>query len=101
MTEKGMQYKLSLFREKRQGINARLLRKSSSIEELLHSNTNIEVVHAELAQLHDMFKQLFSTHDKYWSLTEPEDQQSEEHCFEELDSEVFTFKHKVDVLISR
>lgn len=45
----------------------------------MYSKTNVTVVHDKLTQFLDIFKQLISIHDKYWFLTEPEDQQSEEH----------------------
>ena len=67
----------------------------------MYSKTNVTVVHDKLTQFREIFKQLISIHDKYWFLTEPEDQQSEEHWFEELDSEAFTWKHKIDVYISK
>ena len=56
-TEKGAAYKLQTLKERRK-INGRLIRKYSTIEDLLFSNHNVIIVEEELGQFNDLFKML-------------------------------------------
>ena len=57
-TEKGAAYKLQTLKERRRKINGRLIRKYSTIEDLLFSSHNVVIVEEELGQFNDLFKML-------------------------------------------
>ena len=65
LTEKGKAYRTTLFKERREKINGRMMRMCSIIEDLLLSNKNRIAVEEELAQFNDLFKTLLSIHEEY------------------------------------
>ena len=58
LTEKGLAYMKETLREKRRKIDSRLIRKYSTIEDLLFSRKNIIAVEEEMKQFNDLFKML-------------------------------------------
>ena len=58
LTEKGLSYKKETLRARRRKINSRLIRKYSTIEDLLFSSKNIIAVEEEMKQFNDLFKML-------------------------------------------
>ena len=64
-TEKGLAYKKETLRERRRKINGRLIRKYSTIGDLLFSCKNIIAVEEEMKQFNDLFKMLLHAHQEY------------------------------------
>ena len=64
MTEKGRSFRLSTLKERREKINARLERNSSTIEDLLFSTRNLVALEEELAQFNELFKVLLGIHEE-------------------------------------
>ena len=95
LTVKGLEYQLSLLREKKQRLEARLTRKAAAIEDLLYSSKNFITVKEELAQYDDIFKLIIENHEEHCKILKPEEQANEEDHFEDVDQRVFIFKHKV------
>ena len=58
-------YKKETLRERRKKINGRLIRKYSTIGDLLFSSKNLIVVEEEMKQFNDLFKMLLDAHQKY------------------------------------
>ena len=65
LTEKGLAYKKETLRERRRKINRRLIRKYSTIEDLLFSSKNVIAVEEEIKQFNDLFKMLLDVHQEY------------------------------------
>ena len=94
MTEKGKSFRLSTLKGRREKINARLQRKSSTIEDLLYSTRNLVAVEEELAQFNDLFKMLLGIHEEYNALLEDEERAIDDDWFDDLDNRVCSFKRK-------
>ena len=65
LTEKGLTYKKEALREKRRKVNGRLIRKYSTIEDLLFSSKNVITVEEEMKQFNDLLKMLLDAHQEY------------------------------------
>ena len=74
---------------------ARLQRKARAIDDLLYSATNHVAVKEELGQYSDIFKLLSTYHEEYCELVDAGDQKHQVNWFDDLDQDVFNFKHKI------
>ena len=73
-----------------------MLRKSSAIDAILYSFQNIETEREELRLFHDQFRLMLEVHEEYHQLLEDTVKQEEDAVsFDELDENLYTFKHKV------
>ena len=95
LTEKGKQYQINLLLDKRTKMVARLQRKARAIDDLLYPSSNHVAVKEELQQYSDLFKLLSTHHEDYCELLGLEDQRNEVAWFDDLDQDVFNFKHKI------
>ena len=71
---------------------SRVIRKLSEIGDFMYSFQDCIAVKEELQQLNDMFKMLVEIHEELENI---DDQYTEELWLENIDQEVFSFKHKV------
>ena len=62
MTKKGLEYQISLMKEKRQKMYSLLLRKCIMVEDFFFLSRNMIAVDEEMSQLKDMFQLLMSLH---------------------------------------
>ena len=62
MTKKGLEYQISLIKEKRQKMYSLLLRKCIMVEDFFFLSRNMIAVDEEMSQLKDMFQLLMSLH---------------------------------------
>ena len=92
---KGLEYQLSLLREKKRRLEARLARKAAAIEDLLYSSKNFITIKEKLAQYDDIFKLIIKNHEENCKILRSEEQLNEEYHFEDVDQRVFIFKYKV------
>ena len=74
LTEKGAQ-KLQTLKERRRKINGRLIRKYSTIEDLLFSSRNAVIVKE---QFNDLFKMVLSVHKEWNGLVQDEKRQEDD-----------------------
>ena len=74
-------------------------RKAKAIDDLLYSAGNEVAVREELDQYSDLFKLVTNHHEEYCKLLDAENQQHEELWFDDLDKDVFSFKHRVHSLL--
>ena len=74
---------------------ARLQRKTRAIDDLLYSATKHVGVKEELGQYSDIFKLLSTYHEEYCELVDAGDQKHQVNWFDDLDQDVFNFKHKI------
>ena len=95
LTEKGAADKLQTLKERRRKINGRLIRKYSTIEDLLFSSRNAVIVEEELGQFNDLFKMLLSIHEECNGLLHEEERQQDDEWFDEVDAQAFSFKRKI------
>ena len=95
LTEKGRKYQAELVLEKRTKAMTRLQRKARAIDDLLYSATNHVAVKEELGQYSDIFKLLSTYHEEYCELVDADDQKHQVNWFDDLDQDVFNFKHKI------
>ena len=75
LTEKGAAYKLQTLKERRRKINGRLIRKYSTIEDLLFSSRNAVIVKE---QFNDLFKMVLSVHKEWNGLVQDEERQEDD-----------------------
>ena len=80
--------------KKRTKAKTGLQRKARAIDDLLYSATNHVSVKEELGQYSDIFK-LLSTYEEYCELVDADDQKHQANWFDDLDQDVFNFKHKI------
>ena len=95
LTEKGLQYRLELLKERRSKLHGKLLRKSSMIDEMAYSWANATVIRVEMDQFNDTMKLFTSTHEEYQSLLTNEEQAVDSEWYDQHDENVFSFKHKM------
>ena len=95
LTEKGRRYQADTLLEKRKRAISRMQRKAKAIDDLLYSAGNQVAVREELDQYSDLFKLVTNHHEEYCKLLDAENQQHEELWFDDLDQDVFSFKHRV------
>ena len=95
LTEKGLQYKLEQLKTKREKINAKLLRKSGMMNDMLYSFTNTSAVAEEMEQFNDMLKLLTAVNNEYQHLLSEDELLADSQWFEEQDERIFSFKHKI------
>ena len=73
-------------KERRRKINGRLIRKYSTIEDLLFSSRIAVIVEEELCQFNDIFKMLLSIHKECNGLLHEEERQQDDEWFDEVDA---------------
>ena len=69
--------------------------KAKAIDDLLYSSGTQVVVRKELDQYCHLFKSITKHHEEYCNLLDAENQRHERNYFDDLDQDVFNFKHKV------
>ena len=95
LTEKGRRYQANTLLEKRKRAISRMQKKAKTIDDLIYSAGNQFAVREELDQYSDLFKLVTNHHEEYCKLLDAENQQHEELWFDDLDQDVFNFKHRV------
>ena len=95
LTEKGLSYKKETLRERRRKINSRLIRKYSTIEDLLFSSKSIIAVEEEMKQFNGLFKMLLDAHQEYNQLLGDDERGRDDDWFDDVDTQVCSFKRKV------
>ena len=91
LTEKGLAYKKETLRERRRKINGRLIRKYSTIEDLLFSSKNVIAVEEEMKQFNDLFKMLLDAHQEYNQLLGDDERGRDDDWFDDVDTRVCPF----------
>ena len=95
LTEKGLAYNKESLRERRSKINSRLIRKYSTIENLLFSSKNIIAVKEEMKVFNELFKMLLNAHQEYNQLLGEGERGRDDDWFDHVDTQVYSFKRKV------
>ena len=95
-TMKGIEYKTSLRKERKDKVYARLIRKCAAIENLFYSSRNITVVQEEMCQFNDQQKLLISLHEEIHKMLEVEEEKIEsDEWIDMIDKQMFNFKRRV------
>ena len=95
-TMKGIEYKTSLMKERRDKVYARLIRKCAAIEDLFYSSRNITAVQEEMCQFNDQLKLLMSLHEEIHTMLEVEKEKIETDEWNDImDEQIFNFKRRV------
>ena len=94
-TSKGLEYKISLSKERREKTYSRLARKFNAVEDLLYSSKNKAAVEEEILQINDLTKLLMSLHDEYHELLGEEDRAESDQSLDMIDEQIFTYKKKI------
>ena len=95
-TMKGIEYKTSLMKERRDKVCARLVRKCAAIEDLFYSRRNKTAVQEEMCQFSDHLKLLMSLHEKIHTMLEVEEEKIEnDEWIDMMDKQIFNFKRRV------
>ena len=89
-----MAYKKETLRERRRKINGRLIRKYSTIEDLLFSSKNVIAVEEEMKQFNDLFMMLLDAHQEYNQLLGDDERDRDDDWFDDADTQVCSFKMK-------
>ena len=95
LTETGKQCQINLLLDKRAKMVAIFQRKARAIDDLLYSSSNHVAVKEELQQYSDLFKLVSTHHEKHCELLGLADQRNEVAWFDDMDQDVFNFKHKI------
>ena len=69
---KGIEYKTSLMKGRRDKVYARLIRKCAAIEDLFYSSRNISAIQEEICQFNDQLKLLMSLYEEIHAMLEVE-----------------------------
>ena len=94
-TEKGLACSLQVLFEKRKRSLSRLQRKSENINTLIQSKLNVQTVNEEFNQYDDLLKMFLDTRYQYHSKLVDFQQIEDSNWFDEVDQNIFTFKHLV------
>ena len=92
---KGFAYKKETLRDRREKINRRLIRKCSTIEDLMFSSENIIAVEEQIKRFNNLFKMLLAAHHKYNRLLGDDERGTDDDCSDDVDTLVCFFKRKV------
>ena len=92
LTEKGFACKKETLRERTKKVNRRLIRKYSTIEDLMFSSKRIIAVEEGMKQFNNLFKMFLNAHQEYNRLLADEE---DDHWFDDVDTLVCSFKRKV------
>ena len=95
LIEKGLTYKKKSLRAGRSKINSRLIRKHSTIEDLLFSSKDITAMEEEIKQFNDLFKMMLDVHQEYSQLLGNDERGRDDDWFDNVDTQVCSFKRKV------
>ena len=95
LTSKGLEYKFSLLKERREKTYSRLVRKCNAVEDLFYSSKNKVAVEEETLQINDLTKLLMLLHDECNELLGEEDKVESDEWLDMVDEQIFTFKRKV------
>ena len=90
-----MAYSSQVLLEKRKRLLYRLQRKYENISTLIQSKLNVRIVNEELNQYEDFLKMFLDTHYQYHNKLEDFQQIEDDNWFDEIDHNIFTFKHLV------
>ena len=95
LTEKGRKYQVELLLRKRTKAMTRLHRKARATDDLLYSATNHVAAKEELGQYSDFFQLLSTYQEECCELVDAENQKHQVNWFNDLNQDVFNFKHKI------
>ena len=88
-------FRLKVLFEKIKTLLSRLQRKSGNINTLIQSKLNVGTVNEKFNQHDDLLKMFLDTHYQYHSKLEDSQQIEDGNWFDEVDQNIFTFKHLV------
>ena len=80
LIEKGLTYKKKSLRAERSKINSRLIRKHSTIEDLLFSSKDITAMEKEIKQFNDLFKMMLDVYQEYSQLLGKDERGRDDDC---------------------
>ena len=95
LTEKGMQYRLELMRERIYKLHGKLLRKSSMIDEMTYSWVSATAIREEMDQFNHTIKLFMSAHEEYLRVLTYKEQAADSELYDQFDENVHSFKHKM------
>ena len=93
LTQKRLEYQISVLEEKRRKLKSKLERKSKEIDHLLYLTKNRITVEESMIQFNNVFKMFDSAENQYLQLRDKED--GADTYFEDIDNWVFEYKHKI------
>ena len=95
LTSKGLEYKISMLKERKEKTYSRLARKCNAVEDLLYSSKNKVAVEEEMLQINDLTKLLMSSHDECNELLGEKDRAKIDEWLDMVDEQIYTFKRKI------
>ena len=95
LTEKGLEYMKETLRETRRKISGRLIRKYSSVEDLLFLSKNISAAEEQMKQFNELFKMLLDAYQENNQLLGDDEKGRDDNWFDDVDTQVCSFKRKV------
>ena len=82
-------------RETRRKISGRLIRKYSSVEDLLFLSKNISAAEEQMKQFNELFKMLLDAYQENNQLLGDDEKGRDDNWFDDVDTQVCSFKRKV------
>ena len=93
---KGIKYKTSFMKERRDNVYARLIKKCAVIEDLFYSCRNITAVQEKMCQFNDQLKLLMPLHEEIHAILEVEEEKIEsDKQIEMMNEQIFNLKRTV------
>ena len=90
---KGIEYKTSLMKGRRDKVYARLIRKCAAIEDQFYSSRNISTVQEKICQFNNQLKLLMSLHEEIHAMLEEEEKIESDEWIDMMDEQVFKDPH--------
>ena len=84
LAPRGLSHKHNNPPERKSRINGRLIRKYTTIKNLLFSTRNVVAVQEDMGQFNDLFKMLLGAYEEYNALLEDEARLQEDEWFDEI-----------------
>ena len=94
-TQRWVQYQLDELLKKCSSCNKKIIRKSSTIESMMYSPSNIKAVRDQMQQLDYIFKVMLNVQKEYHSLLPAQEQERDKEWFDEVDHNICIFKQKI------
>ena len=100
-TEEGLAYKKETLRERRRKFNSRLIRKYSTIEDILLSSKNIIAMEEEMKQFNDLFKMFLDAHQEYNQLLGDDERGRDNDWLDNVDTSSMFLQEESTLLTER
>ena len=94
-TPRWIAYQLDELEKKRSRLNKKMVRKSIVVEGVPYFFKNLDSVPDQMQQLDYIFKTMFEVHNEYYSILQPDAQETNDEWLEEIEHNLCAFRQKI------